>query len=194
MESEGPRGPAIFWWGLLFEAGLGLLACGVGWLLERQPLEKLHGDIHDAGVGLLAALPMLVMFFACVRWPIGPLRGIQEFCDEVIRPLFASCSTLQLGLIALSAGIGEELLFRGLLQRLCTDWLGLWPGIVLVSIVFGLMHLITVTYAVLAALMGLYMSGIMLLANDNLLSVIIAHAVYDFVALLVLVKAPAEET
>lgn len=188
MTSDSPRQPSIFWWGLLFEAGLGLLAWLVGWFLSTSPLESVRFERDAVVVGLAACVPMLLLFAACVRWPIGPLRGIKDFSDEFVRPLFASCNLFQLALISLAAGIGEEMLFRGLLQRLLVGWLGVWPGIALASVLFGLMHLITVTYAVLAALMGCYLSWVLMMAHDNLLSVIIAHGVYDFLALVYLVK------
>lgn len=192
MTSAAPRPSTVFWWGLLFEFGLGVLAWGGGWWLDAPPLAGFRWDWWDAAGGLLACVPMLVMFFLCLRWPVGPLRGIKDFTDEFVRPLFAPCSIPQLALIAVAAGVGEETLFRGLLQKLFGDWLGPWPGILLASILFGIMHLITVAYAVLAALMGLYLSWVMMMTHDNILSVMIAHGVYDFLALVVLVRSGQE--
>lgn len=188
MTSALPGPAKIFWWGLLFEAGLGVLAWAAGWWLDAPPLASFRWDVWDAAGGLLACVPMLVMFFACVRWPIGPLQGIKDFTDEFVRPLFTPCRVWQLALISLAAGIGEEMLFRGLLQKLLGAWLGFWWGIALASVLFGLMHLITFAYAVLAAGIGLYLSCVMMMAHDNILSVIITHGVYDFLALLFLVK------
>jgi membrane protease YdiL (CAAX protease family) len=181
----------IFWWGGGFEAALGLVAVLVGWWFDRPPLATLSWDLHGTLIGVLATVPMLVGFAACVRWPIGPLKRILHFSDEVVRPLFAPCSIVELGLVSLAAGFGEELLFRGLLQAVFTDLWGVWWGIAAASLVFGLMHLITPTYFVLAGLLGVYLGGVWLL-EGNLLSVIVAHALYDFVALVYLVKgAPA---
>lgn len=53
-------------------------------------------------------------------------------------------SLLQLATIAVVmiafVGFVEELLFRGVLQAALADRLGTWPGIVLASVIFGLMH------------------------------------------------------
>jgi len=38
-------------------------------------------------------------------------------------------------------GVGEEALFRGTLQPALCDWLGLWPGWALTSVIFGGVHL-----------------------------------------------------
>jgi membrane protease YdiL (CAAX protease family) len=181
------RRAPIFWWGILFEAGLGAFAWALGWWFERPPLAGFRWDPRDAVVGILITVPMYAGFLVCVHWPIGPLARIKRFSDEVLRPLFEPCSYVELGLISVTAGIGEEMLFRGLLQATFTDWWGAAAGLVAASVLFGLMHLITPTYALLAGSLGLYLGGIWL-ANGNLLSVIVAHALYDFLALIYLVK------
>jgi uncharacterized protein len=183
--------PSIVWWGTGFEAALGVLAVLIGCWLHPPPLATLSWDTHGLVMGLLASVPMLIGFAFCVRWPIGPLARIKDFSDEVIRPLFTPCTILELALISLAAGVGEELLFRGLIQAYLTEYWGVWVGIGLASLIFGLMHLITPTYFVLAALLGIYLGGVWHVVG-NLLSVIMAHAIYDFVALVYLVKvAPA---
>ena len=52
---------------------------------------------------------------------------------------------------------------------------------------FGLLHPITRAYAVIAALLGAYLGGLWL-AGGNLLTPIVAHALYDFVALVYLLR------
>ena len=122
------------------------------------------------------------------------LLGVKQFTEEVIRPLFAPCTLFDLALIALLAGLGEEMLFRGILQPALGRWLGPWPGLVLASVLFGLLHPITGTYVVLAALIGAYL-GYLFDLRQNLLVVIVAHALYDFVVLACLVRqTPGSET
>jgi membrane protease YdiL (CAAX protease family) len=133
---------------------------------------------------------MLLGFMLCVRWPIGPLAQIKQFSEEVIRPLFAPCTLAELAALSLLAGIGEESLFRGVFQGLFIRWFGILPALIVPSVIFGLLHLITPTYAILAALMGIYL-GCWVLFADNLLVAVIAHALYDFVALVYLVRRPA---
>ena len=50
----------------------------------------------------------------------------------------------------------------------------------------------TPSYAVFATLMGAYM-GLVFHWTDNLLPVIIAHALYDFVALVWILRGPAAD-
>ncbi len=91
--------------------------------------------------------------------------------------------------ISVLAGLGEEMLFRGLIQDVFSSSLPLWMAVALASLLFGMMHAVTPTYAVLAGLMGAYL-GWLYLATGNLLGPIVAHAVYDFVALVYLMYGP----
>ena len=106
-------------------------------------------------------------------------------------PLFRQATLTQLAVISLMAGLGEELLFRGVIQGKITQVVGgpagNWVGAIVAALLFGLAHSVSLTYAILAALIGLYLSWTWL-ATGNLLVPIAAHTVYDFVALVYLVK------
>lgn len=43
--------------------------------------------------------------------------------------------------LMLFTGLSEELLFRGVLQKASIDALGIWPGILFISAIFGVMHI-----------------------------------------------------
>ena len=93
--------------------------------------------------------------------------------------------------IALLAGIGEELAFRGLLQgglaHLIGGPTGMLVGLTAAAILFALLHWLSATYALLAGLIGLYL-GWLLIVSGNLLLPMTAHTVYDFVMLVYLVR------
>jgi membrane protease YdiL (CAAX protease family) len=186
MQIDPPPKRDIVWLSVVFEGGLGVVAVGLGWLLGQPPLATLRWRAGDAALGVASSLPMLVVFILCTRLPLGPLVRIRQLTDQVLRPMFAACSVSDLAAIALLAGVGEEMLFRGVLQATFGQRLGPWIGISLASLVFGVCHLITPTYAVMVTLMGFYLGGVWLL-SDNLLTVIVAHAVYDFLALVYVV-------
>jgi membrane protease YdiL (CAAX protease family) len=182
-----PIGKRIVWIGVAFEGGLGLAALALGWALGETPLRKIHWVGQDALWGLAACIPMLAVFIICIRWPVGPLVRIKQFSEEFIRDWFADCSLLDLGVISLLAGIGEEMLFRGVIQEAISAWLNPLTALVLASLLFGLMHPITPFYIVLAAGMGAFL-GWIFIATGNLLPVIITHGVYDFLALAYLTR------
>jgi membrane protease YdiL (CAAX protease family) len=183
-----PTTRRIVWLAVAFEGCLALLALGLGWLPGVQaPLQKIHWNARDAAWGVAACLPLLIVFLICVHWPVGPLVRIKQLSEEFIREWFTSCSVPQLALISLSAGIGEEMLFRGVIQETLSAWIDPLTGIVLASLLFGLMHPITPFYIVLAALMGAFL-GWIFVVTDNLLPAIITHGLYDFLALTYLTR------
>jgi membrane protease YdiL (CAAX protease family) len=172
---------------LLVEGGLAGVAWALGWLVGVSPWETLRWDVRDAAWGGVATLALLPLLAVCTHstWP--PLARIRRFVDATVRPLFAACTRLDLALIALAAGVGEESLFRGVIQPALGRSLGTGPALAATSVLFGLLHPITPTYAVLAGLIGAYLGGVWL-ATGNLLVVVIAHALYDFIALIDLLR------
>ena len=102
--------------------------------------------------------------------------------EKHIVPMFAGVPATGLLVIASMAGIGEECLFRGVLQPELAGWLGVPMAVVVTSTLFGLAHSITPTYAVVAGLIGAYLGALAALTG-NLLVPVIAHALYDFAAL-----------
>jgi membrane protease YdiL (CAAX protease family) len=104
--------------------------------------------------------------------------------------LFRQCRIVELAVIALLAGLGEEMLFRDIVQGWITDKVG-GPygaaiGLTAAATIFGLLHSITPAYAFMAGGIGLYFGAIWLITG-NLLVPIASHALYDFVALIYLV-------
>ncbi len=175
----------------IFEGALAVVALGLGWLVGERPLETLRLDLSGAAIGLAAVVPALVLFWVCLKLRWEPLRHIVRIMDEVVVPLFRPCRLGELAIIAALAGLGEELLFRGVIQaaaaRLFDGAAGQTFGLLIAAMLFGLAHAITRTYAVLAALIGLYL-GALWLASGNLLVPVVAHAGYDFLVLVYLVR------
>ncbi len=175
--------------GILFEGGLAGLAGLLGWLFGVSPTASLRWNGRDAAFGALAIGPMLLVFWFSLKSNWRPLAEIREFFERLIRPAFSSCSILELALVSAAAGFGEEVLFRGLIQGGLETSIGRGPALVLTSMLFGLAHPITTAYIVLAGLLGLYL-GALWMAGGNLLIPIVAHGLYDFVALVILLRGP----
>jgi membrane protease YdiL (CAAX protease family) len=174
----------------LFEGGLALLAWGAAWLFDEPLWQGLRWGAADAARGAAAAVPMLAVFWLCLRVRLPPLVRIRRLCEEYIRPLFAPCTAAELALLAALAGLGEEALFRGVLQAVLARTLAAWAAVAVTSAVFGLLHALTPTYALFAGLLSAYL-GVVWLHTGNLLVVVVAHGLYDFVALLYLARGPA---
>ena len=136
---------------------------------------------------------MLVALWLTTRWPVGPLKPLGQLVERLLVPMFRPCTLVDLVLISAAAGVGEELLFRGVLQTGIAQWTGsVGLAVGMAAVVFGLAHPISITYAVLAAAIGVYL-GWLLVATGNLLVPIVTHAAYDFLALVYLLGRSEQE-
>jgi len=181
--------PSVFRTAIVVEGGLVLLALVVGWLFGQPPLEQIEWTMRGTLLGLAAAVPMVAALVLMTRFPVGPFAELEEVVRRMIVPLFRPCTLLELAMICALAGLGEEMLFRGVAQAGLERASGSpWLALAVASVLFGLAHPITLAYAVLAGLIGVYL-GWLLLATDNLLVPIVTHAAYDFVALVYLLRA-----
>jgi membrane protease YdiL (CAAX protease family) len=84
--------------------------------------------------------------------------------------------------------VGEELLFRGALQTKLAEWTSPIVGLLLTSFLFGLAHALSKLYFLFAIAVGAFL-GWLALEYHDLVAPMIAHALYDFVALVYLSKA-----
>ena len=73
-------------------------------------------------------MPLIALFLTMLTWPVGPLVRVKRFCEQEVVPLFDKSYWSELALISLSAGVGEEMLFRGVFQASFTHWWGLRLG------------------------------------------------------------------
>jgi membrane protease YdiL (CAAX protease family) len=169
----------------LFEGGLLLIALLLGALVDVRPTGQLTWSLTDLGLGLVATAPMLLMLAAGYLSSSKGIRQIREFLREAIGPFLDQCRLIDLFLLAVLAGVCEEILFRGFLY----EWIRGWNppiAILFTNLLFGLAHSITPLYAMLAALIGLYLTALMSVGSSpNLLIPVTAHTTYDFIAFLV---------
>jgi hypothetical protein len=179
---------------VLCEGGLALAAIGLGWLFHIEVLSHLRFSWSGFLAGLVAAVPPFLLLVASEWVKLRPLERIRDLVLEMLGPALAACRWYDLVLLAALAGFGEELLFRGVVQLSFERWALGWTasvpvswiaGLILSNVIFGLLHGITRTYALLAGLMGIYFG---VLVNFGLETPIVAHAVYDYLAFLILVR------
>ena len=162
---------------LLTQAGLVALAW---WAARALDLAPRWGDpMRDGLLGLLAAFTLaganyLLLTKAPPNWVVN---GVRTAYRETIVPLFGGLHPLGAVAIGAAAGIGEEWLFRGVLQPTV--------GLITASLIFGAAHvggMRMLPFGVWATGMGLLM-GTLAIATDGLIAPIVAHGVYDMLAL-----------
>jgi hypothetical protein len=172
---------------VVFEGGLVLAGLVLGWLMTPPAWEAAQWTAEAVLLGALWSLPPLVGLVFLRELPGGAVGRLNRTVDELLVPLFAELRLWQYAVISALAGIGEELLFRGVLQQVLGEWTGATAAVAVTSVVFGLAHLITPLYGVLAALVSVYL-GWLFLQYENLAVPMVTHGLYDFVALWYLVR------
>lgn len=172
-----------------FEGGLALLALLLGWMTDVHPLSNLHFTSAAISWGILGTVPLFLLFLVFFQHPVGALYPIKRVLINVLGPLLDACRWHELLLLAALAGLSEELLFRGFLQSWIEINAGPAAGLIGSNLLFGLAHMITPLYALLAGLIGIYL-GLALDAGEqrNLLTPVIIHAFYDYLAFLVVAR------
>jgi uncharacterized protein len=130
--------------------------CAYALFIEQRPVSELAlpGMARELGIGfvvgagLYAACELILMALGIYR-----VNGLNPVSFMV--PAIA---------MALSSGVFEELLFRGVLFRSVETWLGSWAALVISSLVFGLTHLMNPEGTLEGALYISVEAGILLAA------------------------------
>jgi membrane protease YdiL (CAAX protease family) len=185
MKRHLPTPDQFFRMAVVFEGGLVLAGVALGWLMTPLAWEAARWSAEAVALGAVWSLPPLAALVFLRQLRGGAVGALNQTVDKLLVPLFANLKLWQFGVVSALAGIGEELLFRGVLQAVLADRTGAIAAIVLTSVVFGLAHLITPLYGLLAALVSLYL-GWLFVQYENLAVPMVTHAVYDFVALVYL--------
>ncbi|MDR1492710.1 MAG: CPBP family intramembrane metalloprotease [Planctomycetaceae bacterium] len=161
------------------EGGLAIFALILGYFL-RVPLREMFSfELLDCIRSTFAVLPMIAFCLLIYRLPWRSVLFIRKYMATLYRDFIRHCSALQLLLISALAGIGEELLFRGVLQTLVARWCGGVIGVLVAALIFGLVHPISKFYVAICILIGAYL-GWLFMQTNNLTIPIIVHAFYDF--------------
>lgn len=172
----------------LLEGGLVGAAVVTGWFLGLEPLALMRWDLGAIAWGIAATLPLIGLLLLSIRFPIPPIARVQTILVDEMGPFLAACKPWDLVFLAMLAGFGEELMFRGVLQPVF-ERLGPSAGLIGSNVIFGLAHARTATYAVLAGAIGVYL-GVVLDASGerNLMAPIVTHALYDYLAFLIVLR------
>lgn len=173
-----------------FEFALTPLAWGLGWVCNIQVFENLHYSETAWIDGLLGTLPLVMLFYAMQLASYGPLVKIRVLLLQTLGARLHDRQWSDLLVLAAIAGFSEEVLFRGLIQPWAEQLTDLTTGLIISNLLFALLHAVTPLYAVLAFLMGIYL-GLSLDHGEerNLMTPVIIHGLYDFVAFLAIVRS-----
>jgi hypothetical protein len=149
--------------------------------LETLGLRGPHGWPFGVAMGLALGYGILIVLQgrALASRPDALARLRNKL--EAVRPILPHTSR-EFGLfiaLAITAGICEELLFRGYMVWVLRPWIGLWGAAVTSMVLFGLGHSYQgVKYGVRAFYAGVAM-GLIALATGSILPGMLLHALID---------------
>ncbi|MDO9422781.1 MAG: CPBP family intramembrane metalloprotease [Methylobacter sp.] len=173
-----------------FEAALIPVAIALGWLANIKPFAYLHFSETAIAYGVIGAMPLFLLLLSLEQMQIESVIKIKNLLFETLGPSLQRYHWTDLLILASIAGLSEELLFRGVIQPWIESSRGMTAGLIVTNIIFGLAHAVTPLYAVLATLVGIYLSLAMDYSGDrNLLIPIVIHGLYDFLAFVALMRA-----
>ena len=172
-----------------FEASLILIALFLGWVAGIDPFENISFSETAIAYGVIGTIPLFLMFLAMEKVQGAQVVNIRKLLLNTLGPGLYRYHWTDLLILASIAGVSEELLFRGVMQPwLETSW-GITAGLIGSNIVFGLVHAVTPLYALLATLVGIYLGLSLDYGGErNLLTPIIIHTLYDFLAFVALMR------
>lgn len=169
-----------------FELFLGLLGLGLAWVFGLSLTGPFQAGLTDITLGLVLGIAYFIVMVGAIRLPFRPVRKLLKFVDRVVAPLFRETSLADVILVATAAGVGEELFFRIFLQQWIGSYTPAGVAIVAVGVAFAVCHPFTLAYASVAFAFAIG-NGIAFYLTGSVVSAVIAHALYDALAILYLV-------
>ena len=113
---------SVFLGGIILEGALVIIAILISYWRGGAPLlNPIRFDLEGLGLGIAATLPMVAYFaFSLSRFGrnIAAFKKIYKLLREILSRAIIEMPTWQIAVLGMSAGLGEECLFRGALQHL----------------------------------------------------------------------------
>ncbi|MFW5443936.1 MAG: CPBP family intramembrane glutamic endopeptidase [Methylococcaceae bacterium] len=189
MENSPIKPDNFFKTACYFEGSLIFVAVVLGWIADINPFENIHFSENAIVYGLFGTLPLFLVFLAMEQMPHASVKKIRQLLIETLGPSMHRYNWADLFILAAIAGVSEEILFRGVIQPWMENSWGMAAGLIGSNIIFGLVHAVTPLYAVLAMSVGIYLGLCLDYGGErNLLTPIVIHAVYDFLAFMVIMN------
>lgn len=181
-------GPLDFWWWMSFNL---IILVSLTYTLDKTYKPFLIEDLRKnplkkAASGLLSAAILYLVFFTgniLSRW-------LFDFAGEGIEIVYGfkgQATGLKIAaLMILIIGPGEELFWRGFLQRKMQTRFGKWAGFLLATLIYTGVHVFTGNIMlILAALFAGLFWGWMFMKYRSMIMNIVSHTVWDVVVFLI---------
>jgi uncharacterized protein len=182
-------GPFDFWWWM---SAILVVLLAICFLADREYLPLLKKDLSNGllrktGIGLLSAALLYILFFAgnylsrkLFNFAGSGIEGVYRFKGDAAGIRIAM-------LMLMLIGPGEELFWRGFLQRKLSLKTGKWTGFILALLLYTGVHIFTGNFMLIMAafICGLFWGWMYLKYNSMVINVV-SHTVWDIVVFLLL--------
>lgn len=186
--AAGVRGArATYYWATIAGEWIPTLYVLALWVVFGRPWDNLYLSRSSPlrlGLGLAFALAVIVPLWNQQRTILTRPKLIERVRQKMsfADPLFphTDAERYHFWFVAITAGICEEILYRGFLFSFLRAWTGILAAIVLSSMVFGWAHIYQ-GYRLVprTALIGLFLAVVVVLTK-SLWPAILIHAAIDF--------------
>ena len=186
--AAGVRGArAAYYWGTIAVEWIPTLYVLALWVVFGRSWDNLYlgrSSLFRLGLGLVFALAVILLLWQQQRTILARPKLIERVRRKMsfADPLFphTDAERYHFWFVAVTAGICEEILYRGFLLGFLRAWSGVIAAIVISSIVFGWAHIYQGYRGVpRTALVGLLLAVVVVLTK-SLWPAILIHAAVDF--------------
>lgn len=185
MTASQPSGESdarAFWTTFALGALMTPAAFGMALLFSVDLAPILRVRVTETAAGIAATGPLVLMLVWFMKSAWRPIERFRASQLQLFRDIGFRLTPLRSALLAVAAGVGEELVFRGVLQTYAERHAALVAAILLPNLLFAALHARSAIYAAAAGVVGIYF-GALFWASNGLAAPIVAHAFYDFIAL-----------
>jgi len=155
---------------------------GIAYAASIDLFAQLGARPVAVAIGVLATAPLLALLVWIMKTRRAPIAAFRRSQIEFFGDIGFAFTRVRIALLATIAGVGEELLFRGVFQTAAEQHLPLAAAILLPNVLFGALHARSLIYALAAGGVGIYL-GVVFWLSGSLVAVMIAHGLYDLIAL-----------
>ncbi len=141
----------------------------LGWKIKRQ-------DIFFMGIFLLAHIIYQAIWFTLGNQWGAFWTGISEkFGGNSFFSSLGTFSLFSLLWMMIPVAVSEEILFRGFTQKILVNRLGKWAGLLITSILFGLVHFSNIILAIIYATLFGFFAGLIYEKTKRIWGPILFH-------------------
>ncbi len=177
-----------FWWWMSVNIAI---LIGVITLVDPEYWPEVRKDLNETLLKkLLLALASAIFLYGLFYAGNIVSRWLFSFAGSGIEGVYdfrGGASALRIGLLmVIVIGPGEELLWRGFVQRRLQGHLGHWPGYVAASLIYGLVHLGSgnIMLVMAALVCGLFW-GFLYLRYRSMALNVVSHVLWDIAVFLI---------